>query len=386
MYDFDFLKKHRERILVYKDIPLPVIIASKDLEVLWSNDHAELYYPNLAHTQGLVRAFMEYNFTELLGAAQAEGSCIVNEFVPMGNVGLKIIPLREGSALVGAVLVLLRTDSVIDAGTFYQSSRMPGIISDNIRDVVSEMFAVLDKTSLRSDLMQMGWIKPGLNELANNGYRILRIATNITEYARYQSELLDFAPRLVCLSSFLWEAAGEISRLAELVGTPISFRVPRKDFFAQIDITRFEHAFFNILHNAMYYTKPGNSIVVSLRANKTRDFATLSVADKGLGIHKDVLSKVTRPYYAHAPGRARRGVGLGLTIASLAAETHEGRLKVGSREDQGTTVRLILPLDKGGSSTATLAQESSDFRFRDRFSSAFIGLSDVALSPFNTWE
>ena len=383
MYSFDFFKKHRERILVYKDIPLPVVVVSKDLEALWSNDPAKLYYSNLTSTQGLRRAFLEYDFASLLRAALEEGSCTVGEFSPFSNVGLKIIPLMEESALAGAVLVLLRTDSIIDAGIFYQSAQMPSVISDSIRDVVSDMFDILDKTSFKSDLMQMGWIKPGLSELANNSYRILRIATNTTEYARYQSELLDFTPRPVCLSSFLWSAAEEISRLSRLVGIPVSLRVPRKDFFAQIDTSRFEHAFFNILHNAMYYTKPGNNISISLRANKTKDFMTLSVADKGLGIPKNIISEVTRPYYAYAPGRARRGIGLGLAIAGLAAETHDGRLKIHSREGQGTTVRIILPLDKGSAGTATLAQETAGLRFKDRFSAAYIGLSDTPLSPFN---
>ena len=384
MYDFDFLKKYRDRVLVYKDIPLPVVVASKDLEILWSNDLAQLYYANLTHTQGLRQAFLEYDFADLLNVAAREGSCTISEFVPFSNVGLKITPLMEGGDLAGVVLILLRTDSTIDAGTFYQSAQMPGVISDSIRDVVSDMFDVLDKTVLRSDLMQMSWIKPGLSELANNSYRILRIATNITEYARYQSELLNFTPRPVCLSSFLQEAAEEISRLSELIEIPVSFRVPHRDFFAQIDLARFGHAFFNILHNAMYYTKPGNSVSISLRADKARDFATISVADKGLGMPGNILHEVTRPYYAYTPGRARRGVGLGLAIAGLAAEIHEGRLSLSSREGQGTTVRIILPLDKGGPGTATIAQGVNDFRFRDKFSAAYVGLSDLALSPFNS--
>ena len=384
MYDFDFIKKHRERVLIYKDLPLPVVIASKDLEVLWSNDPAGLYYPNLTSTQGIRRAFMGHNFAELLRAALEEGSCTINEFVPVSNIGLKICPLMENGALAGAVLILLRTDSVIDAGTFYQSAQMSGVLSDSIRDVVSEMFSVLDKAALKSDLMQMSWIKPGLNELANNGYRILRIATNMTEYARYQSGLLDFTPRPVCLNSFLREASEEISKLAELVDIPLSLSLPRKDFFAQVDLARFEHAFFNIVHNAMHYTKPGNSISISLRENKAQNLATITVADKGLGIPKDIIREITQPYYAYAHNRARRGVGLGLAIAGLAAETHDGRLKIDSKEGQGTTVRIVLPLDKGGAGSVTLAQETDRFRYRDRFSAAHIGLSDVLLSPFNT--
>jgi len=385
MYDFAFLKAHRERVLIYKEIPLPVVIASKDLEALWSNDPARLFYANLTHTQGLRRALREYDFNELLRTAIQEGSCTINEFVPFSSVGLKISPIvEEDGTLTGVALFLLRADSAIDAGLFYQSAQMPGVISDSIRDVVSNIFDTLDRAARGSDPVQMGWIKPGMSEVANNSYRILRIATNITEYARYQSELLEFTPRPVCLSAFLWEAAEEVSHLAQQVDIPVSFKVPRKDFFAQVDLTRFQHAFFNILHNAMYYTRPGNRVSVSLRANKTRDFATILIADRGLGIPGHILSELTRPYYAYAHNKAKRGVGLGLAIANLAVETHEWQLRIHSREGHGTTVRIILPLDKGVAGMATLAQSPRDLRLRDRFSTAYVGLSDLALKPFRS--
>ena len=382
MYDFAFLKTYRERILVYKDLPLPVVIASKDLEVLWSNDAARLYYSNLTHTRGLRWALAEYDFNELLRTAIKEGSCTISEFVPFSCVGLKISPIMEDDTLTGVVLFLLRTDSVIDAGLSYQSTQMPGVICDSIRDVVSDIFNTLDNATLKSDLMQTDWIKPGLSEVAGNSYRILRIAANMAEYARYQSELLDFSPRPVCLSAFLWEAAREVSRLSKLVDIPVDFRVPRKDFFAQVDLTRFQCAFFNILHNAMHYTRPGNSVSVSLRTNKGRDFATISVADRGLGIPGHLISELTRPYYAYAHNKGKRGVGLGLTIADMAAETHDGQLRIHSREGHGTTVSIVLPLDKENTSTATLAQSASDLRLGDRFSAAYVGLSDLALGKF----
>jgi len=381
MYDFDFLKSHRERILIYKDIPLPVIMCTKDLSVQWFNDPARLYCLHLTETEGLRRALFEFDTKQLLSEAVENGSCTIREIIPLSSASMKITPLLQDGVLVGAVLVLLRDDSSFDVIPHYRATRMSEILSDSIRDVVSEMFSILDQTAIKSDLFSSGWIKSSLSSLANNGYRILRVAANITEYTRYQSELLNFRPQPVSLTAFFREARDTIAALAQPVNIPLRMSLPGDDLFVMLDSERFEHAFYNILHNCLYYTRPDNHILISLRANKSGGFATVTITDKGLGIPKDVLPKVTQPYYSYTHHKAHLSVGLGLAIAKLAATLHEGQLRVHSKEGVGTTVRFVLPLDKGMGS-ATLAQNVDTLRSKDRFSIAQVGLSDVSLSPF----
>ena len=382
MYEFDFLKKHHERIMVCKDIPLPVIMCSKDLSVHWANDLARLHFPHLTETEGLRRALLEFDTDQLLKDAVQNGSCTIREIIPLSNIGMKITPLFEDVALVGATLTLLRENLLFDPRSLYRTTHMSEALSDSIREVVSEIFSILDQTAIKSDLLNMGWIKSGLSSIAGNSYRILRIAANITEYTRYQSELLNFSPQPISLTAFFREAQDTISGLAQSVNIPLRLSLPKDDLFVMLDCERFEHAFYNILHNCLYYTRPGNNILISLRPNKAGDFVTITVTDKGLGIPKDVLPIGARPYYGYSHNKAQLSVGLGLTIAKLAAETHDGRLRIRSKEGDGTTVRFILPLDKGGSHNATLAQNMDTLRLRDRFSTAYVGLADVMLSPF----
>ena len=385
MYDFDFLKKHREFIKVYKDMPLPVILCAKDFAVHWANDLARVHYPHLAETEGLARALLEFDTSLLLQKAVDNGSCTIREIIPLTSVGMKIIPLLEKDVLIGAALVLLRDDSLVDARSYYHTTRMSEALSDSIRDVVSEIFSILDQTAIKSDLLNMDWIKSGLNSLAGNSYRILRVATNMTEYARYQSELLNFRPQPVSLTAFFQDAHDTITRLAQSVGIPLRISIPNEDLFVRMDCERFEHAFFNILHNSLYYTRPGNRILISLRPNKARNLVTITVTDKGLGIPKEVAPMTALPYYTYSHNKAYRGVGLGLAIAKLAAEVHDGRLRIISKEGEGTTVRFALPLDKGGHHSATLAQNMAAPRVKDRFSIAYVGLADAMLSPHNTF-
>jgi len=382
MYEYDSLKRYRERILVYKEIPLPIVLCDKNLGVKWANGQARAQFLHLTETEGVRRTLLEFDIPALLEEAVDQGSCILREVIPFTDLSMKITPIMEEGELAGVALILMREGNQLDSCASYKNTRASGAISESIREVVGDMFAILDSAAAKSGRKDTDWLAPRLGELAGNGYRILRVATNIDEYARYQSELLNFRPELICLSAFLREGEETISRLAQAAGVLLKISISRGSLFVRVDLERFEHAFFNILHNALYYTKPGNHVTVSLRAGKTRETATITVTDKGLGIPRAVLSQVTTPYYAHAHRRGIQGVGLGLTIAKLAAQTHDGSLRIRSKEGEGTTVRLTLPLATKSSQAVVLAQGGATFTTKSRFGLARIGLTDTALSPY----
>ena len=70
----------------------------------------------------------------------------------------------------------------------------------------------------------------------------------------------------------------------------------------------------------------------------------LSVADDGCGIPKEILDKVTQPFFRADKARSRRGghAGLGLALVQRVAERHRARLLIESEAGQGTTVSLVF--------------------------------------------
>jgi signal transduction histidine kinase len=100
----------------------------------------------------------------------------------------------------------------------------------------------------------------------------------------------------------------------------------------------------NLLENSMRYTPPGGNVRVTLR--KTPEEARIEVADSGVGIPEGDLPFVFERFFRS--DRARRaysgGSGLGLSIVRWIVEAHKGRVEIGSRVDEGTTVVVRLPL------------------------------------------
>jgi signal transduction histidine kinase len=81
--------------------------------------------------------------------------------------------------------------------------------------------------------------------------------------------------------------------------------------------------------------------------------ARLSVRDNGLGIHPDELNRIFERFYRAEKSRAKfsnydqKGFGLGLSIASLIMDRHEGRIDVASVYGEGAEFTMCMPLYVG---------------------------------------
>jgi two-component system NtrC family sensor kinase len=100
----------------------------------------------------------------------------------------------------------------------------------------------------------------------------------------------------------------------------------------------------NVVDNAIKYSHAGGEVRVNLESS--REHATLTVADQGIGIpvelQRDVFLEFVRA--PNAKHHAHQGTGLGLTIVKEAVEMHGGRVSLQSRQNLGTTVIVKLVL------------------------------------------
>lgn len=81
---------------------------------------------------------------------------------------------------------------------------------------------------------------------------------------------------------------------------------------------------------------------VTVRANRSGNFAWLEVSDRGAGMRAEVLARVGEPFFTtKEPGA---GMGLGLYLSNALAEQLGGRLEFDSTEGKGTRVRFVMRL------------------------------------------
>jgi len=103
------------------------------------------------------------------------------------------------------------------------------------------------------------------------------------------------------------------------------------------DRDQVQQALFNVLKNALEAMDRGGEL--TLKARSEDDWVVLEVADTGVGIPADRLTRVFDAYYT----TKRDGSGLGLLIVLRILRAHGGRVDIASQPGRGTTVTLRFP-------------------------------------------
>jgi signal transduction histidine kinase len=111
--------------------------------------------------------------------------------------------------------------------------------------------------------------------------------------------------------------------------------------------TALEQTFYNLIKNAVIYSKPnGGELVVKTFANAT--YVAISFTDNGIGMTQKNLKHIFEPFYRINPDNSpsSSGTGLGLALVFEIMKIHKGTIDVESTEGEGTTFTLQLPLPK----------------------------------------
>lgn len=117
-----------------------------------------------------------------------------------------------------------------------------------------------------------------------------------------------------------------------------------KPVIAQVDETKISLAFSNLIENAVKYNKEGGWVHVSL--NVDHKYFYVKVEDSGIGIPEDAQEHIFERFYRVDKSHSREigGTGLGLAITRNAVLLHRGAIKVYSKEGEGTTFTVRIPL------------------------------------------
>lgn len=122
---------------------------------------------------------------------------------------------------------------------------------------------------------------------------------------------------------------------------------------AEIDEVKLTLAITNLVENGIKYNKPeGGFVHVSLNADA--QYFYVSVEDSGIGIPEEAQEHIYERFYRVDKSHSREigGTGLGLAITRSAVLKHRGSIRVFSKEGEGTTFTIRIPLnyimDQGG--------------------------------------
>ncbi|MFC3694551.1 PAS domain-containing sensor histidine kinase [Chenggangzhangella methanolivorans] len=134
---------------------------------------------------------------------------------------------------------------------------------------------------------------------------------------------------------------GVRDRLAE-AGLGLEIEVAPNVGTFEGDPKRVRQILFNLLANAIGFSKPGVAVLVS--AMRENNEVVLRVADRGAGIPPERLERVFDRFESQSAGSHARGVGLGLSIVRSLVELHGGTVALQSAPGEGTVVTCRFPV------------------------------------------
>ena len=107
-----------------------------------------------------------------------------------------------------------------------------------------------------------------------------------------------------------------------------------------LDEAKTMRALDNVIRNALDAMTAGG--VLKIRATRERDKVVIRVSDTGPGIPEDTLRNLFKPLYTTKP----KGLGLGLASTKHMVEVQGGTISVETRDGEGATFAIALPLKK----------------------------------------
>ena len=214
-----------------------------------------------------------------------------------------------------------------------------------LTDVSHELRTPLTVIKGNVDLMRrMKQLDPeSLASIDQEAGRLTRLVGGLLMLAQAESGKLPLNLRPVELDLLLTEVFQEMHILA---GGKVRVHLNEIDqLMVNGDRDRLKQVLINLVANAIQYTPPNGDVFLSL--SKVGDQARILCRDSGPGIPTEDLPHIFERFYRAEKSRTRgksTGFGLGLSIAKWIVEHHGGRIEVDSKEGQGTTFAIWLPL------------------------------------------
>jgi signal transduction histidine kinase len=170
--------------------------------------------------------------------------------------------------------------------------------------------------------------------------RVVGLANDLLTIERLSAGGLEISRTRVDIKQTVEHAIETVLPLAEQKHCSLANNAPSLNVF--IDEDRILQVIVNLLGNAIKYSPQGEVVEISAALDGSR--LRVEVMDRGPGISDKDLKRLFNPFQQVSESDKTKGFGLGLTIAKMLVELHDGKIGANARAGGGTTFWFTLRL------------------------------------------
>jgi signal transduction histidine kinase len=184
------------------------------------------------------------------------------------------------------------------------------------------------------------FLKSALVKMENQINKMTKLVSDFLNISKIESGKFQLNIESFDLNKLVAEVAGDI----QLVSVNHNILVKETEpVFINADRERISQVLTNYLNNAVKYSPDNKQI--SVKIQKTENYVTVSVTDKGIGIRPEEHKKIFERFYRAEANMntAFSGFGIGLYICAEIIRRHGGHTGVKSEEGKGSVFYFTLP-------------------------------------------
>ena len=215
-------------------------------------------------------------------------------------------------------------------------------VSHELKTPLASMKVLADSLNHQEDV-PVELYKEFMQDITDEIDRENKIITDLLSLVKLDKQAANMNIEMVNINDLLELILKRLRPIAGLQNIELSLDSFRP-VNAEIDEVKLTLAISNLVENAIKYNHENGWVRVSLNADSKYFYVT--IADSGVGIPEDAIDDVFERFYRVDKSHSREigGTGLGLAITRNSILMHRGAIKVHSKEAEGTTFSVRIPL------------------------------------------
>lgn len=205
--------------------------------------------------------------------------------------------------------------------------------------------------------------------MKRNGERLVRLINQLLDFRKFDSGSMELQAAEGNMVRFIREVVFAFDSYAKHLEVNLKIVATQKSIRVWFDRDKFEKILYNLLSNALKFTRPGGNIIIEVKEwldIDQQNVLEIRVQDDGIGIPEKNIAKIFDQFtHYDEDGNNRYGTGIGLAFTKGLIELHHGIIKVESIEAIDgkpgcTCFTIILPMGKNHLSEEEIIPDYKD--------------------------
>lgn len=321
-------------------LPYPAILVEPNLTIQYANAAAETLFEQSLQGQIFARVLRHPQALNCLNMTKETGKIHTEKLI------LKVPSSRTyqvSAAMVGDDILFTLLD--VSAELYAEKARSTFVanVSHELRSPLTALAGIVETLQgpARNDEVARDRF---LDLMQGETERMSRLVGDLLSLSKLEAKEHVLPTDQIDLQKSIQRVIAVLSESTPTYRGRVKFIAPERPVFVIGDQDELTEVFQNLIENALKYSPNESDVTINVSLDEAHTSLTVKVTDKGDGIAKEHLPRLTERFYRVDKGRSREkgGTGLGLAITKHILNRHRAKLAFDSEFGTGTTVSVVF--------------------------------------------